>query len=80
MTKYFYGGEKGLPSIAKKFGLSLRTLEVRVQGMGMTIEEAVATPVYHRKSRDMKGVKRKPKVAIKSEKDRAKDIALSGKW
>lgn len=80
MTKYFYNGVKGLPKIAKSFGVSLRTLEVRVKGMGMSVEEAISIPVDHRKSRDMKNIKRKARKENKDKSDSVKNRALYGKW
>ena len=45
---YEYNGMKGLPTIAKAYGLKQVTLSYRVRTMGMSMEEAVHTPVAKR--------------------------------
>ncbi|ALR15235.1 hypothetical protein [Vibrio natriegens] len=45
---YEYNGMIGLPTIAKAYGMKQVTLSYRVRTMGMSIEEAVHTPVAPR--------------------------------
>lgn len=71
---YEYNGMKGLPTIAKAYGLKQVTLSYRVRTMGMSMEEAVHTPVTNR------GKKMDSKEVIKERVKKKVALSLTPLW
>ncbi|HHF3082631.1 TPA: hypothetical protein ACPJ1F_000898 [Vibrio diabolicus] len=71
---YEYNGMIGLPTIAKAYGMKQVTLSRRVRDMGMSIEEAVHTPVVKR------GKKMESREIIKERVKRAVATSWTPLW